>query len=52
MSMMTSAGLDTNQSIDPLVPAGTMAAFAVTAPVSALRVETSGMDCPLGQVER
>ena len=36
----------------PLVPAGTMAALAVTAPVEELRVETLGWDCPVGQLVR
>ena len=31
---------------------GTMAAFAVTVPVNALRVETKGCGCPAGQVVR
>jgi hypothetical protein len=34
----------------PLTPAETIAAFAVTAPVNAFSVETTGCDVPLGQV--
>ena len=34
----------------PLVPPGTMAAFAVMAPVSTFRVDTTGFDCPVGHV--
>jgi hypothetical protein len=36
----------------PFVPADTMAALAVTAPVGAFRVETSGCGCPVGHVVR
>jgi len=36
----------------PLVPAGTMAAFAVTVPVTAFNVETVGCDCPAGHAVR
>src|SRR5580698_4065620 len=32
----------------PLAPAGTMAAFAVTAPVEEFSVETTGCACPEG----
>jgi hypothetical protein len=44
--------LVTNTEISPLVPDGTIAAFAVTAPVVAFKVDTSGMGCPAGQVLR
>src|SRR6478672_10052854 len=50
--MTRSALLVTNTETSPLVPAGTMAEFAVTAPVGAFRVETSGCVCPAGQVVR
>ena len=38
-----------NTSMEPAVPAGTMTALAVTVPVSAFRLEASGMVCPVGQ---
>src|SRR5437764_499757 len=38
--------------IAPPVPAGTIAAFAVIAPSSELRVDTTGCDWPAGQTER
>ena len=42
ISMTRSEAFVTNTEIAPLVPAGTIAAFAVTAPVSAFKVETNG----------
>ena len=42
----------TKTETSPLVPAGTMAAFAVTVPVGAFRVETRGCVCPAGHVVR
>lgn len=36
----------------PLVPAGTIAPLAVTAPVSAFKVETSGCVLPVGQTDK
>src|SRR3954453_13861987 len=51
-SMTTSEGCETNTEISPFVPAGTMAAFAVTAPVTAFSVETRGCVCPDGHVVR
>src|SRR5882724_7133865 len=50
--MTRSALFVTNTEISPLVPAGTIAEFAVTAPVFAFSVETSGCVCPAGQVVR
>jgi hypothetical protein len=43
-------GLLANTSTEPAVPVGTMAALAVTAPVSAFKLEASGIVCPVGQV--
>src|ERR1700742_1900152 len=42
----------TNRSIAPAVPAGTMAAFAVTTPVGAFNVETTGCCWPVGYTVR
>src|SRR3954466_3331655 len=52
MSMTRSESLVTNTEISPLAPAGTIAAFAVTAPVTAFKVDTSGWLCPAGHVVR
>jgi len=52
MSMTRSELLVTNTEMSALAPDGTMAAFAVTAPVGALSVETRGCGCPAGQVVR
>src|SRR5205823_2676548 len=52
MSMTRSALWVTKTETSPFVPAGTMAALAVTAPVGALSVETRGCVCPAGQVVR
>lgn len=52
MSITTSEPLVTNTEISPLVPEGTIAAFAVTAPVVAFKVDTSGIVCPAGHVAR
>ena len=49
-SMTRSEGCVTNTEMSPFVPAGTMAALAVMAPVSAFSVETKGCVCPVGQV--
>jgi len=51
-SMTRSEDCETNTEMSPLVPAGTIAAFAVTAPVTAFNVETSGCVCPAGHVVR
>ena len=42
MSITRSVGLLANTSIEPLAPARTMAAFAVTVPVGAFKLEASG----------
>src|SRR5215813_7829053 len=42
----------TNTSIDPPVPAGTIAAFATIVPVGSLSVETNGCGSPVGHVVR
>jgi hypothetical protein len=52
MSITRSELFVTNTEISPFVPEGTMAAFAVTAPVGAFKVETKGWDCPAGHVVR
>src|ERR1051326_5056836 len=52
MSTIRSVALLTNTLIEPKAPARTIAAFAVTVPVGALRVATVGMDCPLPQAVR
>jgi hypothetical protein len=36
----------------PPLPAGTTVAFAVVVPVGILRVETTGLTCPVGHVLR
>jgi len=41
-----------NTSIDPFVPAGTIAALAVTAPVNAFKLAATGRDCPVGHAVR
>src|SRR5690348_17245953 len=38
--------------MDPFVPAGTIAAFATMSPASELRVDTSGLACPVGHTVR
>src|SRR5689334_8681359 len=50
--MTRSALLVTNTEMSPFDPDGTIAELAVTAPVPAFRVETSGCGCPAGQVVR
>src|SRR5208283_5966959 len=52
MSRITCVGFVTNTLIAPLVPAGTIAAFATTLPSNEFRVETSGCACPVGHVLR
>jgi hypothetical protein len=52
MSMTMSVAFVTNRSIAPPVPAGTIAAFAVTVPVRAFSVETRGCACPTGHTLR
>src|SRR5258707_13655534 len=52
MSTTRSESFVTKTDISPFVPDGTIAAFAVTAPVVAFKVDTSGMGCPAGQVLR
>ena len=60
MSIITSVASLTYTLTAPLVPAGTMAAFATTLPRSSVelwveksfRVETTGCDCPAGHVVR
>jgi hypothetical protein len=51
-SITRSESFVTKTETSPFAAAGTMAAFAVTAPVGALRVETTGCVCPAGQVVR
>src|ERR1700682_2885061 len=51
-SMTRSESFVTNTETAPLAPAGTIAAFAVTAPVGAFSVETTGCVCPAGHVVR
>ncbi len=43
---------DTKREISPPLPAGTMAALAVTTPVEELSVETTGCACPVGHTVR
>lgn len=50
ISTTKSESLLTKTLISPLVPAGTIAALAVTVPVGALRVDTTGCVCPAGHV--
>ena len=52
MSITRLAGWVTYTLTAPPVPAGTMAAFALTAPVGAFSVETNGCVCPAGHVVR
>src|ERR1700682_59895 len=52
MSSTTSVSLVTKKHTAPLVPAGTMAATALTLPSMELRVETCGCCCPQGKVVR
>jgi hypothetical protein len=52
ISITKSVSSVTKTEMAPLSPAGTIAAFAVIAPVSAFSVETKGWDCPAGQVVR
>src|SRR2546428_7953057 len=52
MSRMTLVELLTNIDTAPLLPAGTIAAFATTLPWNEFSVETSGCDCPVGQAVR
>src|ERR1043166_1347145 len=49
---MTWVGLLANRVIEPLTPAGTIAAFALIRPSAELSVETEGCGCPAGQTER
>ena len=50
--MARSVAADGNTLMLPLVPAGTMAAFAVTVPVTAFNVETARLHCPAGHAVR
>ena len=52
MSIRRSVSLLPYASIEPLVPAGTMAVLAVMAPVRAFRVETVGWAVPVGHALR
>src|ERR1022692_99160 len=52
MSITTSVALLANTSMEPMVPAGTMAALAVTVPVIAFKLEACGFACPVGHVVR
>ena len=52
MSSTTCVGLVTKMLIAAFVPAGTIAAFATTAPSPEFRVETSGCGDPAGQAVR
>jgi hypothetical protein len=52
MSMTKSVLSVTNALIDPPEPAGTIAAFAVTAPVGAFSVDTRGCVSAAGHTER
>ncbi len=52
MSTMRSVALVAITVMAPLVPAGTMAALAVTAPVGALSVDEPGCGNPAGQALR
>jgi hypothetical protein len=52
MSMITSVEPAANREIEPFDPAGTIAAFATICPCSALRVETVGIDVPVGHTVR
>src|SRR5271165_3801754 len=52
MSMITWVLCNTNTSIDPLVPDGTIAALATTIPFGSLSVETTGCVFPVGHVVR
>ena len=50
ISITRSVSFVVNTSIWPVVPDGTIAAFAVTWPVIAFKVETTGLAEPVGQV--
>src|SRR5436309_14830877 len=50
--MTKSDSFVTKTEMSPFLPAGTIAAFAMIAPVLAFRVETRGCDCPSGQIVR
>src|ERR1039457_5058002 len=52
MSITTSVGSLAYTSMDPPVPAGTMAALATIVPVRSFSVEASGRVCKVGQVVR
>src|ERR1039457_6335892 len=52
MSITRSVGLLANTSMEPLVPAGMMAALATTVPVKAFKLAASGIVCPVGQAVR
>src|SRR5579864_2523948 len=49
MSITRSVALVAYTSINPMMPAGMIAAFAVMAPVSAFNVDAKGCTCPSGQ---
>src|SRR5208283_3508438 len=49
MSRMTSVGFEAYTLTAPFVPAGTIAAFATTAPCHEFNVETNGWLSPVGQ---
>jgi hypothetical protein len=46
--MMTSVAPAANKEMDPLLPAGTMAALATTCPANEFNVETTGWGVPVG----
>src|ERR1019366_8820750 len=52
MSITTSVGSLAYTSMDPSVPAGTIAALATIVPVRSFSVEASGRVCRVGQVVR
>jgi hypothetical protein len=49
---MTSVAAEANTEMDPLVPAGTMAALAIIAPLTEFNVDTTGIVVPVGQTVR
>jgi hypothetical protein len=52
MSIIKSVGSLANTSIDPLTPAGTMAAFAKVSPRVEFNVDARGRACPVGYTVR
>ena len=51
-SITTSVPSLANKSMAPFVPAGTIAALATIVPVSAFKVDTNGLGCPVGHAAR